>query len=238
MKTSIRVLPIVLLLLTALAATAQDRDQDAAAKPASTPLADFNGIWVLNPDQSQDLDAVLRQAMGSSRGPGAGRPGGGMNPGMGGGRGGGMRGGGMAGRGRSGGPGTQFGDSGSAATQDRMAQNRLRMQKEYSRVEIFLEGPELNVTNGLDIMQLYFLDGRQTSVWTERGEVTAQSEARDGKLIIRTRGRGPGDGRTLTYSLSEDARQLFLVEERLLPGQEKPITIRMVYDRTPGDAGD
>lgn len=233
MKTPIRILLPALLLLIALPVVARD-DDDASETATPLPLEEFNGTWVLNPEQSQDLAALMREAMGSSRGPSGGRPGGGRGGGM---RGGGMGGGGMGGGGRSGGaPGAQFGESGSAQGQDPMAQHLLRMQKEYSRVEIFLEGPELNVTNGLDIVQLYFLDGRQTSIWTERGEMTAQSEARDGQLLIRTRGRGPADGRTLTYSLSGDAPQLILMEERLLPGKEKPLTIRMVYDRTPDGA--
>lgn len=189
-----------------------------AQAPAETPV-NMTGQWVLNEELSQDLAATMKAAMG-----GGARSGGGMR----GGGGGGMRGGGMGGAGDR-----RPGAEENAGDATKRQQQALRMQQEYSRLEIFHEGPELNLTNGLDITQLHFTDGRESTVWTERGEMKARTGWKGKALCIETSGRGPkpGPGRTRTFSLSEDGSQLVLVEERPLPGQKEPVRIRMVYDR-------
>ncbi|MBU8871752.1 MAG: hypothetical protein KOO60_12875 [Gemmatimonadales bacterium] len=225
MKTKV-LMAVTLFLLMALSGPTSAQDTNPA--PASAEAPDFNGQWILNKGQSQDLTAIMRQAMGGQRGGKSGGRSGGMSGGGGGGR----RGGGM-----SGGMGGQSGGQrpgGSDGDMAKMQERALRMQKEYSRLEIFHEGPEVNLTNGLDISQLHFTDGRQSSIWTERGEMKARTTWKNGSLLIRTsgpNGRNGDGGRSRTFNLSEDGYQLILIEERPLPGKKEPIKIRMVYDR-------
>ena len=225
--TMTSMLALVAILVLALPGLAQEE-----AVPAVDEAPDFNGQWVLNKQQSQDFAAIMRQEMGGMRGGKSGgmSGGGGRGGGGGGGRGGG--GGGGGGRGGGGMGGQQPG--GSDENMAKMRERALRMQQEYSRLEIFNDGPELNLTNGLNISQLHFTDGRETSIWTERGEMKARTRWEGNSLRIQTTGtseRQKAPGRTRTFSLSEDGSQLILIEERTLPKKKDPITIRMVYDR-------
>lgn len=202
MRSEFRYTVLLPALLIALLGACAAVAQDEDA----TAAPGFNGTWVLNRESSRDLAAMMQ--------PPAERGGGG-----------GMRGG---GRGRRGGrDDLPTGGDNSVKRQ----QNALRMQKEYSRLEIFHEGQELNLTDGLDISQLHFTDGRETVIWTERGEMTARTTIAPGEIRVHTGGRRDGPGRTRTFTLSEDGKQLVLVEERGVPGREAPVRIRMVYDR-------
>ena len=250
MKTTDLMTVATLLLLT-LSTPAQALDQEQASPPIQSETLNFSGQWILNKELSQDFAAIMRKSMGGGRGGGVG---GGMNGGRGGSMGNGM-GGGMGG-GAGGMGGDEMGDGGmpggggmrdggmrgaggqrpdGANENMAKAQERaLRMQKEYSRLEIFHDDPELNLTNGLDISQLHFTDGRESSIWTERGEMKARTNWEGRALCIRTTGsgdRGALPGRVRTFSLSPDGSQLILVEERPLPDKKEPVTVRMVYDR-------
>jgi hypothetical protein len=232
MKHPIRWTVAIAVILISGGAWAQAQEIEAPLGGSPETAANLTGQWVLNKGQSQDLLATMKSAMGAggrSGGKGGGMGGGGRGGG-GGGRGGGMGGGGRGGGMSGGGQRTGGADSGDMA---KMQERALRLQKEYSRLEIFHDGMELNITNGLDISQLHFTDGRETTIWTERGEMKARTGWEGAGLCIRTsapKGDKQGPGRMRTFSLSEDGAQLILVEERPLPGKKEPVKVRMVYD--------
>ncbi|MEN8007304.1 MAG: hypothetical protein ABFS42_09840 [Candidatus Krumholzibacteriota bacterium] len=187
----------------------------------------LTGNWVLNTKDSDDIGAVMREAMAARQSMGVGGMQGG---GKGGGRGGGRGGGGRGGGGRGGGG---RGEGGSAPDQDRMvkAQQRMaRLQEEYSRLEIFHDGIELNVTNGLDITRLLFTDGRQMNIWTQQGEARATATWQKQTLVVEWKTRQDTLSRIRYYTLSESGRRLTMTESRRLPGQDKTVKITMVYD--------
>ena len=206
-----------LLLITPLLFLSPAQAQD------ETP--NLTGNWVLNEKESDDFAEVMREAMGGSQGKGGGMQGGGKSGGMGGGRGGGGRGGG------GGGHGGGMGDTGMDQNKAVKTQQRLaRAREEYSRLEIFHDGIELNVTNGLDISRLLFTDGRQMNIWTQKGEAKATATWREQTLIVEWKTRQDTMNRIRYYSLSEGGQQLTMTESRRLPGQDKTVKITMVYD--------
>ncbi len=194
-----------------------------SAAQAQDDPPNLTGNWVLNEKESDDFAEVMREAMGGSQG----RGGGGMQGGgKGGGRGGGRGGGGGGGRG--GGMGDSEQDPGKAAkTQQRLT----RAREEYSRLEIFHDGIELNVTNGLDITRLLFTDGRQMNIWTQQGEAKATATWQKQTLIVEWKTRQDTMNRIRYYTLSDGGQQLTMTESRRLPGKDKPVKITMVYDR-------
>ena len=182
----------------------------------------LTGNWILNVKASDDIAAVMREAMGGGQGMGGGGKDG--SGGGGGGRGGGM-GGGHGGKGS--------GMNGSGADQDRTVkaqQKMARLQEEYSRLEIFHDGIELNVTNGLDISRFLFTDGRKMNIWTQQGEANATASWRERTLVVTWKTGQDTMSRIRNYALSGDGRQLIMTENRRLPGQDKTVKIRMVYD--------
>lgn len=179
----------------------------------------LTGNWILNVKASDDMAAVMREAMGGGQSMG----GGGKGDGRGGGRGGGMGGGGDRGRGT--------GNSGADPARQAKAQQRLaRIQEEYSRMEIFHDGIELNVTNGLDISRLLFTDGRRMNIWTQQGEANATAHWQDRTLVMEWKTRQDTMSRIRHYTVSETGFQLVMTETRRLPGHDKTVKIRMVYD--------
>jgi len=181
----------------------------------------LTGNWILNVKASDDMAAAMREAMGSGQGMGGGQKGGGG--GKGGGRAGGRGGGGEGGGG--------MGNSGADQARTVKAQQRLaRIQVEYSRLEIFHDGIELNVTNGLDISRLLFTDGRRMNIWTQQGEASATASWRKRTLVVAWKTGQDTMSRIRNYTLSESGKQLVMTESRRLPGQDKTVKIRMVYD--------
>lgn len=196
--------------------------QAVDVSPDSQP--NLTGNWVLNVKASDDMAAVMREAMGGGQSMGGGGKGGG-----GGGRGGGMGGG--RGGGGQGGQGGGMGNSGDDEARSVKAQQRLiRFQEEYSRMEIFHDGIELNVTNGLDISRLLFTDGRRMNIWTQQGEATATAHWQDRTLVVEWKTGQDTMSRIRYYTLPETGYQLTMTESRRLPGQDKTVKIRMVYD--------
>ena len=195
----------------------------AEAKAQDTP-PNLTGTWVLNEKESDDFPEVLQQTSGSGQG--------GLDSGMGKGRGGGGRGGGRRGDGGQGG-GIDKGGGSSSGHQDRQvrAQQKLaRVQEEYSHLEIFHDGIELNVTNGLDISRLLFTDGRQMNIWTQQGEASATASWQDRTLVVSWKTSQDTMSRIRYYNLAEGGQQLTLTENRRLPGQAKTVEIELVYD--------
>lgn len=193
-----------------------------AQAEGSTPPGDLTGQWVLNQSQSTDLAATTRQGM-SGRSGGRGGQGGGMGRG---GMGGGMGRGGRGGPPGGGGRGSQ-GEGPSSQAQKHLEE----MQKQIARLDIYQEGDELNLTNGLDITQLIYTDGRIHKIWTQRGEVEATSHWDEGVLVLSIQNPRHPEPHVRRFALSEDGSQLTVSEERPVPGQENPVTFKLVYDR-------
>ena len=218
MKSAARITFLMLITPLLLLSPAQAQDE--------TP--NLTGNWILNPKQSDDIGDVMREAMGGSQGSGGGgMRGGGKGGGMGGGRGGG------GGQGGGGGRGGGMNGSGGGQDQDRAVkaqQKMARAKEEYSRLEIFHDGIELNVTNGLDISRLLFTDGRQMNIWTQNGEARATANWEGRTLIVAWKTRQDTMSRIRYYTLSEGGMQLTMTESRRLPGQDKTVKITMVYD--------
>lgn len=211
---------------------------DTASAPAIVPS--LTGSWVLNQEASDDPLAILQAAAGA----GGERPGGKGGRGAPGGRGGpGGMGGGPGGMGSSGGgPGRgespdadggwgRRGGMPSAGTAD--AGFGLRLKQEVARLEIFQQGAELNITDGLDNSRLIVIGGPEATIWTERGEVKARARWEKGQLVEEWLPSGPGAGRTRRYALTGDGRRLVVQEQRTMPGQDRALTIELVYDRKP-----
>ena len=189
----------------------------------------LTGTWILNAKESDDLGSAMSEARGDGQnsGGGGGRRSGGGPGGGGGGPGGG------GGQGGGGGPARGGGRGESGSGEDRAAQAEERMARqmeEYSRLEIYQDGIELNVANGLDISRLLFLDGREMTIWTQHGEATATASWRDQFLVVEETPAREGLGRTRSYTLSAGGQKLVMNETRRLPGQDKTIKLTMVYD--------
>ncbi len=206
----------------------------AEESPDSSP--NLTGYWTINEKLSDDLQQVMMKAMGGGRGGGKG--GGGGHGGGGGGMGGGGRGGGMGGGGRGGGMGGggrgggMSGGGGDSSANNPQAQKRAEeMKQQYSRLEIFQDGDELNVTNGLDITRLLYTDGRTNTIWTQRGEAAATAIWEGSTLVIRWKTRQETLARVRYYSLDEEKKRLTVSEEIQIPNKDEVVKIRMVYDR-------
>ena len=177
------------------------------ATVAEVARPSFNGHWLLNTSASDDPAQVMRQA----------RP----------------EGGGRSGGGQAGGGGRSGGGQGDSGPSIEMQQRLVRKQKEYSRLTIFHDGPELNITDGLEISRLMYTDGRETSIWTSQGEATVTAGWRENTLTVRIMVRQGGPERVRHYTLSGDGTQLTMIEEMARPKQQEPHRIKRVYDRTP-----
>jgi len=176
----------------------------------------FTGQWILNTKLSDPIQPAR---------PEGGRQQGGMSGG-GGGRGGGGRGG-----GGGGGRGSHAGGSGQQpSVQDQ--QRAVRMQQELSRLEIFQDGIELNVTNGMDISRLLYTDGRTMNIWTQRGEAQAIATWEDRTLTVQWKTRTETMSRLRRYSLSDNGLQLTVTEKRRLPKGDKYREMTLIYDKT------
>lgn len=223
---------IALLMLTiaATAAFAQETAEvevsaaeDAAGVVASEGgLPDFSGAWTLNPELSDDPREVMRNAMSNAGGRG--------------GRGGGMggRGGGMGGRG--GGSGVNgIGGTGSRTVGgdfggERGESPRAEMSAAMKTLTIFHAEPELNVTDGRERTALYYTDGRDCEIWTERGQVVAKA-VWTGNILRLDMKPQRGPARTEEYMIDPESGRLVVSRIVSLPQGDRKITIKSVYDR-------
>ena len=212
-------LTVSLLIVSAAWAQTDDVSDTRAIDISHHTQPNLTGNWILNEKASDDMAAVMQEAMG-----------GGQSMGGGGKDGGGGRGGGRGG-GHGGGKDAGTGNSGDDQARQAKAQQRLiRIQEEYSRMEVFHDGIELNVTNGLDISRLLFTDGRSMNIWTQQGEANATAHWQGRTLIVEWKTSQDTMSRIRHYTVSETGFQLIMTETRLLPGQDKTVKIRMVYD--------
>ena len=227
--------------LPALAEDDSSADETVATEetPRTEPgTVDLTGQWVLNEKLSEQPTPPQRPERrqgggGQGGGPGGGMgggPGGGMGGGPGGGMGGGMGGG--RGGGRGGGMSRGGGqDDDSDSRQQQIARQMEELKKAKSSLEIYQEGLELNITDGLDITQLFYTDNRKTTIWTPRGEATATAHWEDAALLIEVQGQRDPGASVRTMQLNEDGSRLIVTESRPLPGQKKNMQIKLVYDR-------
>ena len=80
------------------------------------------------------------------------------------------------------------------------------------------------------LSRLLFTDGRRMNIWTQHGEANATASWREQTLVVEWKTGQDTMSRTRSYTLSGDGRQLIMTENRRLPGQDKTVKIRMVYD--------
>lgn len=204
--------PFVWMILTcALLLNSPARAQDSPTN--------LTGKWILNEKLSDDFNKIMQEAHGSDqRSPQGGKQGGGR------------RGGG----GRGGGPGSgQQGGSEKGERQVKAQQRAARAGEEYSRLEIFHDGIELNVTNGLEISHLIFTDGRQMNIWTQNGEARATAIWQDQTLVVQWKTSQDTMSRIRRYTISDGGQRLTVTEARRLPNQDKAMEITLVYDFNP-----
>lgn len=206
-KAALVALTVSLLFVSAALAQTDAVSNTLAVDVSHDTQPNLTGNWILNVNASDDMAASMREAMGG---------------------GGGRRGGGGGGHGGKGGGMSNSGDD--AARQAKAQQRLVRVQEEYSRMEIFHDGIELNVTNGLDISRLLFTDGRRMNIWTQQGEANATAHWQGRTLIVEWKTSQDTMSRIRNYSVSETGFQLIMTETRILPGQDKTVKIRMVYD--------
>lgn len=200
---------LILLAITALTAPAA-----AADDHATTP--NFSGRWTLNRKLSDPLQPARPTNGQAAHGGGMS----GTSGRRGGGRGGGRRDSGMSPQGK----GAQ--DSG------RGKQRAAQLQQELSHLEIFHDGIELDVTNGLDISHLLFTDGRSMTIWTQRGEATATATWEGNSLVVAWKTPPDNTLRRRRYTLAADGRQLKVTVERPQPGSDELHEIVLIYDKT------
>jgi hypothetical protein len=179
------------------------------AAQANDTIPDLTGTWVLNENESDTFNA-----------PGRGQGG---TPAKGGGRGGGGRGGG----GRGGGGGQGGGQEPSAEDQARLEERN----KALSKLVIFQQGFEMNVTNGLDISRMLITDGRDLEIWTQQGMASATATWNGPTLVVRWSVSEEGPEQVRRYSLEEDGLKLSVRATVQRPDSDKTHTVSLVYDR-------
>ncbi len=213
-KTVLLAILVLLVLPPALAA-----DDQPVARPSG-----FNGAWTLDTARSDDPAKLMPKTGSPGERPGGGKGGG---PGMGGGAG--MGGGpGMGGGGQTGSRGGSFG--GEPAGKSAGAGAPPEMAGGRSRLVIFHEGPEFDVTDAMDISQSVTTDGRKCERWTHRGQVFETAKVEGGAIVVRSEGQD-GMTRTTTYELNADGGELTVLMSFKPPWADKEITMRSVYKR-------
>ncbi len=209
MKRSI-LLTVLFMILAVPLSLAQETTQEQP---------NLTGSWALNEKMSDDIHQIMMKAMGGNRGAGrgSGGPGGGRG---GGGGGGGGRGGNMGGQ-----PGGE--QSGSDSQAQKHAEE---MKKQQSSLEIFQDGLELNITDGLDITRLLHTDGRSEKIWTQRGEATASAHWDKNILVVEWKTGKDPKARSRNYELSEDGGRLTVSEKLPIPNSKDTVSAKLVYN--------
>ncbi len=231
MSTRFLLRSVVLTTALAMGATLAARAEEPAV-PAVTaaPAAahpDFSGHWKLDPKASDDP-----AKMGGGPGGPGGRPGGGRGGGRGGGPGGGPVGGsGPAmdpNQGRM--PGEGFDGSEGEAGERAQAAGR-QAAREFGLLEIFHEGDEFDLTDGMQVSRMLRIGGEPTEVFTPRGSVKAAAAWEGEALVVTERDPQGQVRRTRQFRLSGDRSTLTVKEIRQLPGKEGNAVMSLVYRR-------
>lgn len=219
-----------------ISAESANLDKSRARNVGQNEVPNLTGNWILNSKLSDKMGDIMKKARDGERpqdgmggrGPGGGGPGGGPGGSPGGGNpGGGMRGG------MRGGPGGAPGGDAAKDPSDSRRQGAEEMHRRHQSLEIFHQGIELNITDGLNITQLFHTDGQPRTVWTDAGQAQATATWKGNILeVIWQEDRRPMP-RTRHYQLSGKTGRLIVTEEVPLPGQSDRQTIKLVYDRAP-----
>lgn len=177
------------------------------------PPPNLTGTWVLSAESRSRLQAPRT----SGERPGGGRSGRGSGGKSGAGRGGGRRGGSRP---------------DAAPQQDTLgsAQHTQLLQK-VERLQIFHDGIELNITDGLDISRLLYTDGRPLKIWTQQGETAATAMWQGQALIVSWESSQSGSGRLRRYLLSADGLRLTVTERRGDADSDKSPEMQLVYEK-------
>lgn len=223
-----------LMVLTAspvLAAPEAESDPDTAGEPigaedANTPV-NLTGSWVLNDKLSDPFEPPT-----GAGGQGDGRHGGGSRGGgKGGGRGGGMGGGRGGGMGGGRGGGSQPTQDNTEQRQAEQQQKMEEMTQKVARITIFQEGLEFNVTDGRDISHLLYTDGREMTIWTDRGQATASAYWNGPVLVTRWRMGKDQPENVRRFLLDGTTDRLIVTDTFTRPDNDQATTRTMTYDR-------
>ena len=105
------------------------------------------------------------------------------------------------------------------------------MKRKVARITIFQEGLEFNVTDGQDISHLLFTDGREMTIWTDRGQATAFAAWNGPVLVTRWRMGKDQPENIRRFSLDAATDRLIVTDTFTRPDSDKPTTRTMTYDR-------
>ena len=222
----------VCLTLFALAAAAADSEQviatDTSAAMADTMASgvsrpDLSGEWILNESLSDDPREVMKKQFSGGRGGGrgGGSGGGGDRSGGGGGRGG-M--GGQRGGNRGSDMGWEAGGGGEEKTQDG------NFTPDMKSLQILLADPELNITDSRNRTSLYYTDGRECEIWTDKGLVKAEATWTGAILMVKSEPEN-GPSRVEEYMIVPESGRMIVSRTITPPQGGQSVIIKMVYDR-------
>jgi hypothetical protein len=228
---------VTLLLGSALAASEPGPAPDPPAvatpdtvKPAAPPraLPNLSGSWRLDPKASDDPSRVPGGGQGQGQGQGQGK-------GQGQGQGGGPGGGGGRGpaldpnQGRV--PGEGFDGSEDPANEKAQAAGR-QAAREFSELEIFHDGDEFDLTDGMEISRMLRIGGQPTDVFTPHGVVKATAAWENDTLVVTERDAQGQVWRSHHFLISAGGSTLTVRQIRQQPGKKAGAdALTLVYRR-------
>lgn len=190
----------------------QAREESKSSAPT-----DLSGVWILNPELSDDAREKMREMV-------QGREGGG--------RGGGPGSGGMGGRGGGmGGPGGGMGGPGGRGGEDPREAMRTVFEP-AEEIWITQTAREIEVDETYGRLRRLHPNGKKYK--TDNGTAEMKVEWKDGLLYVETR-RGRGAKTVETWDLSPDGNRL-TGRVTLSGGRMPEITLMRVYDRGEEDS--
>jgi hypothetical protein len=210
------VLPVLPLLLLALASGSPGQTAGTPAEGANTVAVDLSGLWVLNRELSDDARQKMREGMEGRRGPGDARMGG---PG-----GGGMRGPGGDMGGRSGGP---MGPPPGGMGRDDARESMRAILEPAEELAVTQSGNEIVIDERDGRTRRLHPNGKKYK--TDNGNSEIKTSWKDGKLLVETKGR-QGGGVLETWELVPD-RSRIIVMVKVEGGFGQGIPLKRIYDR-------
>lgn len=188
------------------------------AAPTGRVRANFSGTWRIDPKASDD-PAKLNDMPGG-RGPGGGAMGG--------------RGGRPRGPAIDPNQGTMPGegfDGSDRPEKERQEAEGRKAGREFGRLEIFHDGDEFDLTDGMQISRVLKVGGQPTEVFTPRGSMKAAAVWEGEAMVVTERNPDGRVMRTRQFMLSADKQVLTVREVRHMPGKDGDLTMTLVYRR-------
>lgn len=185
--------------------------------PPARAHANFSGTWRMDPKASDDPSKLSPMpgngpGGGPGRGPGRGNRGPAVDP--------------NAGKM----PGEGFDGSDRPEKERHEAEGR-RTGREFGRLEIFHDGDEFDLTDGMQVSRVLKIGGQPTEVFTPRGSMKAAA-AWEGEALVVTESNPEGRVmRTRQFMLSADRQVLTVREVRHMPGKDGDLAMTVVYRR-------